>query len=102
MTPRAPALETVLDSGDDSLFEVTASQPGPAGRLPLTPADLVDRPSGDIFGWSLNVGMGWAPADLRRPEVLVLSTLGGLRNPDGTPLALGYHTGHWEIGLMVQ
>jgi xylonate dehydratase len=102
MTDDAPALESVLDSGDDSLFEVTASQPGPAGRLPLTPGDLVDRPSGDIFGWSLNVGMGWAPADLRRPEVLVLSTLGGLRNPDGTPIALGYHTGHWEIGLMVQ
>jgi putative YjhG/YagF family dehydratase len=97
-----PALETVLDSGDDALYEVTASQPGPAGRLPLTPADLIDRPSGDIFGWSLNVGMGWAPAELRRPEVLVLSTLGGMRNPDGSPLALGYHTGHWEIGLMVQ
>ena len=46
--------------------------------------------------------MGWAPADLRRPEVLVLSTLGGIRNPDGTPLALGYHTGHWEVGLLVQ
>jgi xylonate dehydratase len=102
MTGDGPTLDAVLDSGDDSLYRVTASQPGPAGRLPLTPADLVDRPSGDIFGWSLNVGMGWAPADLRRPEVLVLSTLGGMRNPDGTPLALGYHTGHWEIGLMVQ
>jgi putative YjhG/YagF family dehydratase len=98
----APTLESVLDSGDESLFRVTASQPGPAGRLPLTPADLIDRPSGDIFGWSLDVGMGWAPAELRRPEVLLLSTLGGMRNPDGTPLALGYHTGHWEVGLLVQ
>src|SRR5688572_8585023 len=97
-----PSLESVLDSGDPSLFRVTASQPGPPGRLPLTAEDLVDRPSGDIFGWSLDVGMGWAPAELRRPEVLVLSTLGGLRNPDGTPLALGYHTGHWEVGLLVQ
>ena len=22
--------------------------------------------------------------------------------PDGTPIALGYHTGHWEIGLLVE
>ena len=27
---------------------------------------------------------------------------GGLARPDGTPIALGYHTGHWEIGLLVQ
>jgi putative YjhG/YagF family dehydratase len=97
-----PSLESVLDSGDDTLYRVTSSQPGPPGSLPLTPTDLVDRPSGDVFGWSQNVGMGWTPADLRRPEVLVLSTLGGIRNPDGTPLALGYHTGHWEVGLLVQ
>jgi len=25
-----------------------------------------------------------------------------LRAPDGQPIALGYHTGHWEIGLLVQ
>jgi putative YjhG/YagF family dehydratase len=100
--PAGPSLESVLDSGDESLFGVTASKPGPAGSLPLTPADLMDRPSGDIFGWSLDVGMGWSPAELRRPEVLLLSTLGGMRNPDGTPLALGFHTGHWEVGLLVQ
>jgi xylonate dehydratase len=97
-----PTLESVLDSDDDSIYRVTASQPGPPGSLPLADSDLLDRPSGDVFGWSQDVGMGWAPADLRRPEVLVLSTLGGIRNPDGTPLALGYHTGHWEVGLLVQ
>lgn len=102
MNTDPPTLESVLDSRDESLFRVTASQPGPAGSLPLTPTDLLDRPSGDIFGWSLNVGMGWAPTELRRPEVLLLSTLGGMRNPDGTPLALGYHTGHWEVGLLMQ
>ena len=25
-----------------------------------------------------------------------------MRAPDGTPIALGYHTGHWEVGLLVQ
>src|SRR5204863_7973497 len=97
-----PSLHSVLDSGEAGLFDVTASQPGPAARLPLKPADLLDRPSGDVFGWSQDVGMGWSPAGLGRSEVLILSTLGGIRNPDGTPLALGYHTGHWEVGLQVQ
>src|SRR3989454_12451710 len=46
--------------------------------------------------------MGWQPADLRRPEMLILSTQGGIREPDGTPLALGYHTGHWEVGLLMR
>ena len=96
-----PTLDSVLDSHEEGLYRVTASQPGPAGRLPLTAEDLLDRPSGDVFGWSQNAGMGWTPGDLRRPEVLVLSTLGGIRNPDGSPLALGYHTGHWEVGLLV-
>lgn len=45
--------------------------------------------------------MGWNPAQLGRDEYLLLSTQGGLRAADGTPVALGYHTGHWEIGLLV-
>jgi putative YjhG/YagF family dehydratase len=102
MKDAGPSLESVLDSGDPEILRVTASQPGPSGSLPLTPADLLDRPSGDVFGWSQDVGMGWSPSELRRPELLILSTLGGIRNPDGSPLALGYHTGHWEIGLLVQ
>jgi putative YjhG/YagF family dehydratase len=98
----APPLEAVLDSGDPSVLHVRPSQPGPPGQLPLTPADLLDRPSGDVFGWSQDVGMGWKPEELRRPEVLILSTQGGLREADGTPLALGYHTGHWEVGLLMR
>jgi len=87
---------------DRSIFEVVTRQPGPAGQLPLTAADLLERPSGDLFGWSQNVGMGWTPERLGGPEALILSTLGGLRSDDGTPLALGYHTGHWEVGLLVR
>lgn len=87
---------------ETDLFEVITKQPGPAGQLPLTAEDLMERPSGDIFGWSQDVGMGWEPATLGRPEVLILSTQGGIRLPDGRPLALGYHTGHWEVGLLMQ
>lgn len=78
------------------------SAPGPEGALPLTDEILRFRPSGDIFGWTQDAAMGWNPSKLGRPEYLILSTLGGLRGPDGEPIALGYHTGHWEIGLLVE
>lgn len=93
---------TIFSTDTPNLFSITTKQTGPAGQLPLTPADLLDRPSGDLFGWTQNAGMGWNPAQLGRPEVLILSTQGGIRLPDGTPLALGYHTGHWEVGLLMQ
>ena len=63
---------------------------------------LLNLPSGDVFAWSHNAGMGWAPGELNRREFLILSTQGGIRAPDGSPIALGYHTGHWEVGLLMQ
>lgn len=45
--------------------------------------------------------MGWDPAQVLGQEVLILSTHGGVRAPDGSPIALGFHTGHWEVGLLV-
>jgi len=63
---------------------------------------LIERPSGDLFGWAQNAGMGWNPAKLGGKEILILSTHGGIRRPDGTAVALGYHTGHWEVGLLMQ
>lgn len=62
---------------------------------------LINQPSGNVFGLSLNVGMGWAADQLGGPQVLILSTQGGTRADDGTPIALGFHTGHWEVGLLV-
>jgi len=94
--------DDVLDSGGPEIFQVQSQARGPAGSLPLTEEWLLSRPSGDLFGLSLNVGMGWNPAEAARPQFLILSTQGGLRAPDGKPVALGYHTGHWEIGLLVQ
>ena len=58
--------------------------------------------SGDLFGLSQTAGMGWTPRELLGPQFLILSTQGGVRAADGTPIALGYHTGHWEVGLLVQ
>jgi putative YjhG/YagF family dehydratase len=57
--------------------------------------------SGELFGWTQNVAMGIDPVRLVDREFLILSTLGGRRGPNGEPLALGYHTGHWELGMLV-
>ncbi|HXW05500.1 MAG TPA: YjhG/YagF family D-xylonate dehydratase [Vicinamibacterales bacterium] len=91
-----------FDAADPSILEVRGSAPGPSGSLPLTPDMLRSRPSGDLFGWTQNAGMGWDPAKLGGGDFLLLSTHGGVRAPDGTPIALGYHTGHWEVGLLVE
>lgn len=92
----------VVDSGSGDIYQIRTHNAGPSGSLPLTEDLLRDSPSGDLFGLSQNAGMGWNPAELGRKQFLILSTQGGLRAPDGQPIALGYHTGHWEIGLLVQ
>ncbi len=84
------------------LYDIATVAEGPAGELPLTAAMLLGRPSGDLFGLSQNAGMGWEPSKMGGEEFLILSTLGGLRGEDGRPIALGYHTGHWEVGLQVR
>lgn len=104
--PAAPTFQDIVGGAynrpEAPAEQVITTAEGPQGRLPLTPDLLREAPSGDLFGWSQNVGMGWNPADLGRAQYLILSTQGGLRAPDGTPIALGYHTGHWEIGLLVE
>ena len=48
------------------LLDVKTVGAGPAGQLPLTPEMLLDGPSGDLFGWTQNAGMGWDPRELGR------------------------------------
>ena len=95
-------LLNLVDSADPSLFDIRTRIPGPKGALPLTADMLLHRPSGDLFGLTQDAGMGWDPSKLGGPEVLILSTHGGIRAEDGTPIALGYHSGHWEVGLLMQ
>ena len=87
---------------DPSVWEIQTTGAGPQVQLPLTAEMLLESPSGDIFGLTQNAGMGWDPRELGRPQFLMLSTQGGIRASDGKPIALGYHTGHWEIGLLMQ
>ncbi|MCS6975749.1 MAG: YjhG/YagF family D-xylonate dehydratase [Gemmatales bacterium] len=96
MSSQADLLDSQID------YDIPTSSPGPAGTLPFTPEQLLNSPSGNLFGWSQNVGMGWSPNELLGPEFVILSTQGGIREPDGRPLALGYHTGHFEVGLLMR
>lgn len=92
---------SVLESPGSSFDGIATHAAGPAGVLPLTAEMLLAEPSGNLFGLSQNAGMGWEAARLLDPEFLILSTHGGLRAEDGRPIALGFHTGHWEVGLLV-
>jgi xylonate dehydratase len=98
---QTPGFEEIVES-DREVWRIETTGAGPQGSLPLTAEMLIERPSGDIFGLTQNAGMGWDPRELGRPQFLMLSTQGGIRAPDGRPIALGYHTGHWEIGLLMQ
>src|SRR5438270_7210867 len=100
--PSSDTFESLVQPTDASAYELVIASSGPAGQLPLTDELLRNAPSGDLFGWSQNVGMGWKPAELGRKEFLILSTQGGLRDADGSPIALGYHSGHWEVGLLMK
>ncbi len=92
----------ILDSSSADIFTIRTTASGPTGALPFTGSFLQDSPSGDVFGWTQDAGMGWDPSELGSPEFLMLSTSGGIRNPDGTPVALGLHTGHWEVSLLME
>jgi xylonate dehydratase len=95
------AFDTIVESSPET-WRIETVGSGPSGRLPLTAEMLLEHPSGDIFGLTQNAGMGWDPRELLRPQFLLLSTQGGVRRADGRPVALGYHTGHWEVGLLMQ
>ena len=74
---------------DDAIYQIRTRAPGPAGALPLTESLLRESPSGDIFGMTQNVGMGWESALANGKQFLILSTQGGLRAPDGSPIEIG-------------
>src|SRR5882672_6020862 len=100
--PKPRCVLTAGGSVSDDIYQIRTHARGAEGSLPLTGEMLLNSPSGDLFGLAQNVGMGWAPAEAGRRQFLILSTQGGLRAPDGRPIALGYHTGHWEISLLGQ
>ena len=92
----------ILDSGDSDIFNIRTSVDSSRGKLPISAQELKRAPSGDIFGAIQSMGMGAHPDDVNKNQFLILSTLGGLRSDAGKPIALGYHTGHFELDALVR
>src|SRR3954470_22019601 len=102
MPAAPPDFAEIVEPSTEAVYDVRTHAAGPGGALPLDEDMLRNWASGDLFGLSQDAGMGWDPSQVGRDEYLILSTAGGVRADDGTPIALGYHTGHWEVGLLVQ
>ena len=98
--PDETTFEEIVDSRDGGIYDVATKGPGPQGELPLTEGQIAHSASGDIFGMSHDVGMGWDPAKAAQEQFLIVSTQGGIRAEDGRPIALGFHAGHYELGLL--
>ena len=96
------SFEQIVGPDAESVYDIHTNARGPLGKLPVTGEMLLNWASGDSFGLSQDAGMGWTPSNVGRKEFLILSTSGGIRADDGSPIALGYHTGHWEVGLLMQ
>ena len=102
MTHKAAVIPIPVDSENEEIYAVETHADGPQGKLPLDAEFLRTVSSGDLFGLTEDAGMGWPPAMLRQPEYLILGTVGGIRGADSRPVALGYHTGHWETDSLMQ
>ena len=96
------SFQQIVGPDTATVYDIHTNARGPLGTLPITGEMLLNWASGDIFGLSQDAGMGWTPSNIGRKEFLILSTSGGIRADDGSPIALGYHTGHWEVGLLMQ
>lgn len=94
--------EILGDQPDRDNWTIRTFGDGPAGKVPYTKESLLYEPSGNHFGMTQNAGMGWNPSELLRKQFLILSTAGGMREANGTPVALGLHTGHWELTSLVR
>ena len=96
------SFEEIIDSKSQEDFRIKTHAEGPKGKIPFTEDILINEPSGNHFGLTQNAGMGWNPSELLRKQFLILSTSGGLKDKDGKPVALGFHTGHWELSSLVE
>lgn len=93
--------ELYANDASDLILRSRTHADGPDGVLPLTPETLRNSPSGNIFGMTIDAGMGWDPKTLANGDVMMISTYGGLKKDDGTTVAVGLHPGHFELdGLL--
>ncbi len=94
--------QDILKPGPKSIYDVQTKAAGPGGKLPMTADFLRNSPCGHVFGWIENVAQGWPADDFGKKQFLILSMNGGIRAPDGTPIALTYSTGQFEPVLLAE
>ncbi|MFL2665582.1 MAG: YjhG/YagF family D-xylonate dehydratase [Dehalococcoidia bacterium] len=95
-------ISEILDGDLDKPYKnIKTHAEGPKGKVPFTEDFLINEPSGNHFGMTQNAGMGWEPSELLRKQFMILSTSGGIKSEDGETVALGLHTGHFELRDMV-
>lgn len=95
------AVKDVFANESKEIYRVVTHADGPQGDLPLTPELLRSLPSGNIFGMTINAGMGWEPSTLANGDVMIIGTKGGMRTDDGKTIAVGLHQGHFELDVQM-
>lgn len=95
------SLKELLENNND-IYNIQTKADGPKGKLPLTAEMLLNLPSGDLFGMTMNTGMGWNSSKLLGNQIMIISTKAGLRGKDGNPTALGLHSGHYELDIQTE
>ena len=96
------AFASLVESADPAMYDIQTHAAGPTGSLPLTDDLLRHARSGDIFGLTRTSAWVGSPTSWAAKEFLILSTRAASALPTAAPIALGYHTGHWEVGLLMQ
>lgn len=92
----------IFESDNPRIYHIRTSFEPDRGKLPLSAETFRDAAGGTLFGAIQNAGMGMPPTDVHKKHFLILSTLGGMRTTTGRPVALGYHTGHFELDALVR
>ena len=95
------SVEKLYANDAKEMYQANTHADGPKGNLPLTPELLKKSPSGNIFGMTINAGMGWNPDQLANGDIMIMSTKGGMRADDGHTIAVGLHNGHFELGMQI-
>lgn len=95
------SVKNLFSNENHAIYKAATHAEGPKGKLPLTPSLLKESPSGNIFGMTINAGMGWNPDELDNGDVMLIGTKGGMRGADNETVAVGLHNGHFELDIQM-
>ncbi|BEU88887.1 xylonate dehydratase YagF [Selenomonas sp. TAMA-11512] len=96
------SVQKLFENENPAHYQVDTHADGPKGVLPLSRDELATLPSGNIFGMTINAGMGWEASALSGDDVMLIGTNGGLRRDNGDTVAVGLHPGHFELDALMK